>query len=180
MNTHLRRIVISTTIAIAAIASSATISRSQMQEVGPFKSMADCEAAMQALLQSGKILWYQCYPLEQTTQPQIAPPAQQLTVNILSQQLDKKWKHASDFGITTTNKNPSTLALYRQAIVKHLNNPATLLHGTYEYVKGSKVYFNPITNLVVILDSKNNFVSGWKMIPGKPQFAHYINKGVLR
>jgi hypothetical protein len=38
MNTHLRRIVISTTIAIAAIASSATISRSQMQDVGTFNS----------------------------------------------------------------------------------------------------------------------------------------------
>lgn len=180
MNTHLRRIVISTTIAIAAIAGSATISRSQMQDGGTFKSMADCEAAMQTLLQSGKISRYQCYPLEQTIQPQIAPPARQLTVNILSQQLEKKWGHARDFGITTTKKNPSTLALYRQAIVKHLSNPATLLYGTYGHVKGSKVYFNPITNLVVILDSKNNFISGFKLLPGKPQFSIYINEGFLK
>jgi hypothetical protein len=65
MNTHLRRIVISTTIAIAAIASSATISHSQIQDLGKFKSMADCEARGQALLRSRTIISYRCFLLPQ-------------------------------------------------------------------------------------------------------------------
>jgi hypothetical protein len=99
---------------------------------------------------------------------------------ISPKQLDKKWKHAIDFGITTTKKNTATLADYGKAIANHLDNPATVPKGTYLYVKESKVYFNPNTNLVVVLDSGGNFVTGWKLTPGTPQFSNFMNNGVLR
>ncbi|WP_144405743.1 hypothetical protein [Aliterella atlantica] len=66
MNTHLRRMVISTAIAIATLMGSATISHSQsVQNFGPFKSRADCEAAMQALVRAGRASSYRCFRLPQ-------------------------------------------------------------------------------------------------------------------
>ena len=95
-------------------------------------------------------------------------------------QLEKKWKHAGDFGITTTKRNPATLAQYQRAIVSHLDDVATIEKGTYIYVKDSKVFLNPNTNLVVVLDKDGLFVTGWKLTPGTPQWTKLINDGVLR
>jgi Colicin D len=182
LHAFIPRIAISSIVAIAMIASSATITRSQIQNMGLFKSRAECEEAMQALLRSGRISWYNCYPSKKTNQIHSLPAQRQLRVNILSPQLNKKWKHKSLFGIKTPKNNPSAidLAYYRQAIVYHLRSPQTIAHGTYQRVPGSKVYFNPITNLAVILDRKGNFVSGFRLLPGTPQFRNFINEGVLR
>ena len=97
-----------------------------------------------------------------------------------TQQLESKWKHAADFGIMTPKRNPSTLAQYQAAIESHLGQIATIQNGTYLYVPGSKVFYNPNTNLVVILDKDDAFVSGWKLAPGSPQWTKLINDGVLR
>jgi hypothetical protein len=94
--------------------------------------------------------------------------------------VEKKWKHASDFGITTTHKNPTTLAQYQSAIRSHLDDHATVEKGTYLYVKDSKVFFNPNTNRVVVLDKEGAFVSGWKLAPGSPQWTKFVNDGVLK
>ncbi len=95
-------------------------------------------------------------------------------------QLDKKFKHASDFGIDTTKKNSSTLKQFETAIQGHLEDAATIEKGTYGFIKGSKVFFNPNTNNVVILDGSNNFVTGFKLVPGTPQFQNYMTNGLLR
>lgn len=95
-------------------------------------------------------------------------------------QLDKKFKHAEDFGLFTTKKNPETLAQYQQAIESHLADPSTYQHGTYQYVSGSTVYYNPATNNVVVLGKDGAFVSGWKLDVGSPQFENFIKNGVLR
>ena len=100
--------------------------------------------------------------------------------SISQAQLEKKWKHAPDFGITTTKRNPATLADFGKAVSNHLDDVATIEKGTYLYVPDSKVFFNPNTNLVAILDKNGNFVSGWKLIPGTPQFENFIKNGVLR
>jgi hypothetical protein len=64
MHTHLQRIVVSTIIAISAIASFATISRSQNWQNGAiYRSMAECEARMQALLRARRISAYKCSPV---------------------------------------------------------------------------------------------------------------------
>ena len=68
---------------------------------------------------------------------------------ITQKQLDKKFKHAIDFGVITTMKNPQTLAQYEAAIKNHMNDIATIEKGVYGFVKDSKVFFNSKTNNAV-------------------------------
>jgi len=46
-------------------------------------------------------------------------------------QLDKKFKHASDFGFVDTKKNRVTLTQYRDAIKAHLKDRDTVEKRTY-------------------------------------------------
>ncbi|BEN44365.1 pyocin [Serratia sp. SRS-8-S-2018] len=95
------------------------------------------------------------------------------------QQLDKKYKHASDFGVADTRKNRETLTQYRDALEAHLKDKDTVEKGTYRREKGAKVFFNSRTNNVVVLDKNGVFISGWHLTPGTPQYNGYINTGVL-
>lgn len=99
---------------------------------------------------------------------------------ITQKQLDKKFKHAADFGITTTKKNPETLGQYETAIKNHMGDSATKPQGTYGFVKDSKVFFNSSTNNAIVLDSSGNFVTGFKLTPGTAQYDNYMKNGVLR
>ena len=99
---------------------------------------------------------------------------------ITQKQLDKKFKHAIDFGIVTTKKNPTTLSQYETAIKNHMNDSATKYYGTYGFVQDSKVFYNKNTNNVVIVDKTGNFVTGFKLTPGTPQYYNYMEKGILR
>ncbi len=102
------------------------------------------------------------------------------SVAFSAKQLDKKFKHASDFGVITTKKNSDTIAEYQAAIKSHLDNKTTYEHGTYLLVPESKVFFNPQTNNVVVIDKSGNFVSGWKLDPQTKQYENFINNGILR
>ena len=95
-------------------------------------------------------------------------------------QLGKKFKHAIDFGINTTKKNPTTLNQFKDAMIAHLHNSSTIQKGTYGFVKDSKVFFNDKTNNVVVLDKLGNFVTGFKLIPGDKQYIKYMTEGYLR
>ncbi|NBM96097.1 hypothetical protein GWI75_03320 [Proteus sp. G2660] len=114
------------------------------------------------------------------TVPNIDNSNSSALTGITQRQLDKKFKHAVDFGITTTKKNPETLHQYENAINNHMVDKATTPHGTYGFVKDSKVYFNSNTNNVVVLDNSGNFVTGFKLTPGTPQYDNYMKNGVLR
>ena len=49
------------------------------------------------------------------------------TANFSQKQLGKNFKHAPDFvEINTTKKNPATLKDFQKAIMKHLDDPATM------------------------------------------------------
>ncbi|TDT00503.1 colicin D [Erwinia rhapontici] len=102
------------------------------------------------------------------------------SVAFSAKQLDKKFKHASDFGVVTTKKNGDTIIEYQTAIKLHLDNTKTYEHGTYLLVPGSKVFFNPKTNNVVVVDKTGNFVSGWKLAPQTKQYENFMNNGTLR
>lgn len=102
------------------------------------------------------------------------------SVAFSTKQLDKKFKHAADFDVTTTRKNGDTIAEYQTAIKSHLDNKTTYEHGTYFLVPESKVFFNPQTNNVVVVDKSGNFVSGWKLDPQTKQYENFINNGTLR
>ncbi|MCZ4061273.1 S-type pyocin domain-containing protein [Pantoea sp. LMR881] len=96
-------------------------------------------------------------------------------------QLDRKYKHAPDFGISDTKKNRETLTKFRDAIDAHLEDPSTVEKGTYALVEGSKVYFNPKNLRVVVLDKDGMFISGWVLDPFKTnQYDFYIKTGKLR
>ncbi len=112
--------------------------------------------------------------------PRTAANATRKRVIFSIKQLDKKFKHASDFGVTTTKKNPTILAQYETAIKSHLADPKTVRQGTYGFVKDSKVHFNPTTNNTVVVDKFGNFVTGYKLTPGTPQYTKYIYDGLLR
>jgi hypothetical protein len=106
--------------------------------------------------------------------------APKTVANFTTKQLEKKWKHAVDFGITTTKRNPTTLAEYQAAITRHLDDTDTIIKGTYGWVDNSVVHFNPKTNIAVVLDDAGNFITGWKLKPGTPQFEKYITDGFLK
>uniref|UniRef100_UPI0011E6E455 colicin D domain-containing protein n=1 Tax=Serratia marcescens TaxID=615 RepID=UPI0011E6E455 len=95
------------------------------------------------------------------------------------QQLDKKYKHASDFGVADTRKNRETLTKYRDALEAHLNDKDTVERGVYRREKGSKVLFNPKTLNVVILKADGGFLSGWKIDPTEENGKIYLDTGVL-
>ncbi|WP_050978194.1 hemagglutinin repeat-containing protein [Bordetella petrii] len=101
-------------------------------------------------------------------------------IKISQKQLDKKFKHASDFGISTTKKNSETLALFESKIKTHISSASTVQQGTYGFVKDSKVFFNSETNNAVVIDGAGNFVTGFKLSPGTKQFENFIKNGVLR
>ncbi|WP_248764452.1 colicin D domain-containing protein [Pseudomonas sp. MWU12-2319] len=95
-------------------------------------------------------------------------------------QLDRKFKHAVDFGVVTTKKNAQTLRAYELGIMKHMSAPETVRKGTYGFVKGSKVYFNPTTNNIVVVSEAGEFVTGFNLKAQTPQLINYIENGVLR
>ncbi|CAK15841.1 RHS repeat-associated core domain-containing protein [Pseudomonas entomophila] len=102
------------------------------------------------------------------------------TLSISRRQLDKKFKHAPDFGVVTTKKNPETLSQFESAINEHMTSKSTVQMGTYGFVKDSKVYFNPSTNNAVIVDNGGSFVTGFKLVPGTQQYDNFFKNGVLR
>uniref|UniRef100_UPI00190F370B colicin D domain-containing protein n=1 Tax=Cellvibrio mixtus TaxID=39650 RepID=UPI00190F370B len=103
-----------------------------------------------------------------------------ITTNFSSKQLDKKFKHAADFGVDSTKKNPATLSQYEKALRDHLSDSNTVEKGTYGFVKDFKLFFNSNTNNAVVLDNSGNFVTGFKLSPGSDQFINYFKNGVLR
>jgi Colicin D len=91
-------------------------------------------------------------------------------------QLQKKFKHASDFGVNG-NYNTANRQLYLDALETHLDDPSTVaIQGTY---RGDPVthYFNPNTDLNVIVDPAGNFVSAWKL--GPAQVQNLLTTGAL-
>ncbi|WP_435931867.1 colicin D domain-containing protein [Moraxella bovoculi] len=98
-------------------------------------------------------------------------------------QLDRKFKHATDFGIDISKKNADTLLTYQQAILEHLADEKTIAKGTYRDVKNSIVYYNSGTMVAVAIKETGEFVTSFKFDlsteKGKKQYEHYINKGIL-
>jgi len=84
----------------------------------------------------------------------------QRTIACSTRQLQKKFKHAADFGVT----GPYTRARatrFEQALRAHVENQMTVvIQGTY---RGELVthFVNPQTGLHVMRGADGAFVSGW-------------------
>jgi len=90
-------------------------------------------------------------------------------------QLQKKFKHASDFGITGNYNNMNAEA-FKKAIISHfLNKNTILIPGTYRGVPVNH-YYNRTTKINVICKDKK-FLSCWKL-SGMQEF-HIITMGSL-
>lgn len=97
-------------------------------------------------------------------------------LNFSAQQLQKKFKHAADFGVKG-NANGANLVKFREAIERHVADPAThMINGTY---RGQPVthHVNPTTGVNVIKDAAGNFLSGWKLNPA--QLHNVLTRGSL-
>jgi len=93
-----------------------------------------------------------------------------------SRQLQSKFKHASDFGVSG-NYSKANAAKYSEALNQHINSPGvTKIPGTY---RGDAVthYLDPATGLNVIVDPSGAFVSGWKL--GPEQLKNVLSHGGL-
>jgi hypothetical protein len=83
-------------------------------------------------------------------------------MNFESRQLQSKFKHARDFGIEGVY-NPGKGEQFEAALQAHLDAITTQpITGIYRGVPVIH-WFNPATNLNVMSDLDNNFVSGWKL-----------------
>ncbi|ENO1569234.1 S-type pyocin domain-containing protein, partial [Pseudomonas aeruginosa] len=95
-------------------------------------------------------------------------------------QLLKKYQsHADDFGFAGRNANNTTLAEFRDKILEHLGSPSTIEKGVYHRYQGSKVFYNPDTNIVVVIKEDGMFLSGWYLEPGSKQEKNYFENEVL-
>ncbi|HIE36308.1 MAG TPA: hypothetical protein EYP89_03620 [Candidatus Omnitrophica bacterium] len=93
-----------------------------------------------------------------------------------AKQLQKKFKHAGDFGVSG-KYNPANAQKFNQAIQKHLNAPGTKeISGTYRG-NAATFYTNPNTGLTVIQNPNGSFLSGWKLNP--QQLQHVLKDGKL-
>jgi Colicin D/Pretoxin HINT domain len=98
------------------------------------------------------------------------------TCVIAAAQLQSKFKHAIDFGVTG-NANKTTLAAFSNAITDHVTSlGTTLVSGTY---RGNPVniFVDPLSKLAVLTDRTGNFISGWKLSAG--QLWNVLNRGSL-
>lgn len=84
------------------------------------------------------------------------------------QQIQAKFKHASDFGVAGNYSKPKA-AEFSQAIHEHINSPSVRsIPGTY-HKQPVTHYLDPSTGLNVIVDPAGNFVSGWRLSPAQLQ-----------
>jgi hypothetical protein len=93
-----------------------------------------------------------------------------------SKQLQAKFKHASDFGVSG-NYNKANAGKFSSAINQHINSTGVqTINGTY---RGQPVihYLNPNTGLNVISSPTGQFISGWKL--NSTQLQNVLQHGDL-
>ncbi|MEM0938685.1 MAG: colicin D domain-containing protein [Bacteroidota bacterium] len=89
-------------------------------------------------------------------------------LNATTKQLQTKFKHAADFGVTG-NWNKAAAGRFNSAINQHINSPGIkIIQGTY-HKQPAIHYLNPKTGLNVISRPNGQFWSGWKLSPGQLQ-----------
>jgi hypothetical protein len=89
-------------------------------------------------------------------------------LNTTTKQLQAKFKHAADFGVTG-NWNKAAAGRFNSAINQHINSAGVkTINGTY---RGQSVIHtvNPNTGLNVISSPSGQFISGWKLNPAQLQ-----------
>lgn len=77
-------------------------------------------------------------------------------------QLQKKFKHAVDFGVAGTGTKEE-LKQFEAAIQTHVASPNTVhIDGSFRG-DSAILHVDPNTGLTVITDKAGNFLSGWRL-----------------
>ena len=94
-----------------------------------------------------------------------------------NKQIQKKYKHAPDFGISG-NYNQENAQLFKDKIIEHMKEPSTqIIEGTFKKIEVTH-YFNLETGLNVFFNRDNNkFISGWLL--KDDQLDNMVNRGAL-
>lgn len=98
------------------------------------------------------------------------------SVKTSRKQLEKKFKHAIDFGVTES-RGAAGFNEFDDVIKKFVDSPTTVRQlGTY---RGDEVVMNydPSTRLIIIQDTDGQFVSGWRL--DDDQYANVSIRGSL-
>jgi hypothetical protein len=98
------------------------------------------------------------------------------TITFAARQLQRKFKHAADFGVMGKYSRQQA-AMFERAMRAHVEDETTLvIPGTY---RGEPVthLVNPQTGLNVMRDVQDAFVSGWRLTP--TQLANVLARGSL-
>ena len=91
-------------------------------------------------------------------------------------QIEAKFKHASDFGVTEPRGKAGFYA-FENAVKSHVDDPSTLhVNGSYHNAP-SVLNYNPKTGLVVVQTPTGEFVSGWRVSLGQAQ--NILERGKL-
>jgi len=93
-------------------------------------------------------------------------------------QLQSKFKHADDFGVTG-NYNNANAALFDDAIQVHVNSPDVLtIPGTYRGTTPVIHSVDPVSGLNVVRSrTTGEFITGWQLNPD--QLWNVLNRGSL-
>jgi hypothetical protein len=91
-------------------------------------------------------------------------------MNVSGQQLQKKFKHATDFGVVGTGTKIN-LVRFEAALREHLLGEDTLhIDGLYRG-QAAILHVDPNTSLAVITDPTEDFISGWRLSPQQLEYA---------
>ena len=94
-----------------------------------------------------------------------------------TKQLQRKFKHAADFGVTGT-ANKANSSKFSSALNQHINSPGVkTIQGTYRRGNPVTHHVDPSTGLNVMSDSAGNFISRWKLNPA--QLENVLSRGSL-
>jgi peptidoglycan hydrolase-like protein with peptidoglycan-binding domain len=97
-------------------------------------------------------------------------------IQLEREQLQKKFKHAEEFGIFG-NPNNKKLEEFKKALQNHINSKETeVIKGTYHKEKVIH-YFNPRTQINVMRDANGKFKSAWKL--SEKQIKYLTQDGKL-
>jgi len=86
------------------------------------------------------------------------------TITFAARQLQRKFKHAADFGVTGKYSRRQA-TMFEWAMRAHVEDEMTLvIPGTYR-AEPVTHFVNPQTGLNVMRDAQDAFVSGWRLTP---------------
>jgi hypothetical protein len=97
-------------------------------------------------------------------------------VNFAAKQINKKFKHAIDFGVTGNNNNAGRAA-FKSAMEEFLDGDGVNKLPISYRGNPATIYVNPTSRLGVLTDPDGNFLSGWQL--SEDQLGGVINDRFL-